>query len=224
MEGGAAGGGGGHPVMGSSEMAAAAEAASKVWQQGRSQRPAQEQQQQQQQRQIYPDPRAGMVPAQAQAAPAGELAVRGGYGGGGGAGDGKAAAQWPPNSAAATERQRVIQQKLAETWTEQWKEMQATTDFRRGHILPLARIKKIMKTDEDVRMISAEAPVIFGKACEMMIIELTMRAWQHTEENKRRTLQVRAVTPNRYARPSPASHLRRAESVGAAHSARISAP
>eukprot|EP01045_Picozoa_sp_COSAG04_P062701 COSAG04_NODE_32891_length_192_cov_26.473118_1_plen_43_part_10 len=33
-------------------------------------------------------------------------------------------------------------------------------------------IKKIMKTDEDVRMISAEAPVIFGKACEMMIIEL----------------------------------------------------
>ena len=89
-----------------------------------------------------------------------------------------------------------------------------TEDFKM-HQLPLARIKKIMKTDEDVRMISAEAPVIFGKACEMMIIELTMRAWQHTEENKRRTLQVRAVTPNRYARPSPASHLRRAESVGA---------
>ena len=198
------------------EMAAAAEAASKVWQQGRSQRPAQQQRPGQQG--IFPDPRAGMVP-QAQAAPAGELAVRGGYGGGAGAGDGKAAAQWPPNSAAATERQRVIQQKLAETWTEQWKEMQATTDFRRGHILPLARIKKIMKTDEDVRMISAEAPVIFGKACEMMIIELTMRAWQHTEENKRRTLQVRAVTPSR-----PPYSPSRAESVGAAHSARISAP
>lgn len=51
------------------------------------------------------------------------------------------------------------------------------------------RIKKIMKLDEDVKMISAEAPVLFGKACEMFIHELTMRAWVHTEDNKRRTLQ-----------------------------------
>jgi nuclear transcription factor Y gamma len=53
----------------------------------------------------------------------------------------------------------------------------------------LARIKKIMKADEDVRMISAEAPVIFSRACEMFILELTLRSWNHTEENKRRTLQ-----------------------------------
>ncbi|QHN96967.1 Nuclear transcription factor Y subunit [Arachis hypogaea] len=46
-----------------------------------------------------------------------------------------------------------------------------------------------MKADEDVRMISAEAPVIFAKACEMFILELTLRSWIHTEENKRRTLQ-----------------------------------
>ncbi|CEG43514.1 nuclear transcription factor y subunit c-1 [Plasmopara halstedii] len=46
-----------------------------------------------------------------------------------------------------------------------------------------------MKTDEDVRMISAEAPVLFAKACEMFILELSLRAWIHTEENKRRTLQ-----------------------------------
>ncbi|KAG1326408.1 putative Nuclear transcription factor Y subunit C-4 [Cocos nucifera] len=46
-----------------------------------------------------------------------------------------------------------------------------------------------MKADEDVRMISAEAPVIFAKACEMFILELTLRSWMHTEENKRRTLQ-----------------------------------
>ena len=38
-------------------------------------------------------------------------------------------------------------------------------------------------------MISAEAPALFAKACEMFIIELTHRAWFHTEENKRRTLQ-----------------------------------
>jgi nuclear transcription factor Y gamma len=38
-------------------------------------------------------------------------------------------------------------------------------------------------------MISAEAPVLFAKACEMFILELTLRSWIHTEENKRRTLQ-----------------------------------
>merc|ERR1719322_1345570 len=46
-----------------------------------------------------------------------------------------------------------------------------------------------MKLDEDVKMISAEAPVLFAKAAEMFIHELTMRAWIHTEDNKRRTLQ-----------------------------------
>lgn len=56
--------------------------------------------------------------------------------------------------------------------------------------LPLARIKKIMKLDEDVKMISAEAPVLFAKAAEIFIYELTLRAWVHTEDNKRRTLQV----------------------------------
>ena len=30
-------------------------------------------------------------------------------------------------------------------------------------------------------MISAEAPVLFAKAAEMFIHELTMRAWIHTE-------------------------------------------
>lgn len=55
--------------------------------------------------------------------------------------------------------------------------------------LPLARIKKIMKLDEDVKMISAEAPVLFARAAEIFITELSLRAWVHTEDNKRRTLQ-----------------------------------
>ena len=62
-------------------------------------------------------------------------------------------------------------------------------DLFKNHQLPLARIKKIMKSDEDVRMISSETPVLFAKACEIFIIELTHRAWHHTEEAKRRTLQ-----------------------------------
>ena len=38
-------------------------------------------------------------------------------------------------------------------------------------------------------MISAEAPTLFAKACEIFIEELTLRAWTHAEENKRRTIQ-----------------------------------
>lgn len=57
------------------------------------------------------------------------------------------------------------------------------------HHLPLARIKKVMKADPDVKMISAEAPILFAKGCDIFITELTMRAWIHAEENKRRTLQ-----------------------------------
>lgn len=64
-----------------------------------------------------------------------------------------------------------------------------SNDFKKAQELPLARIKKIMKLDDDVKMISAEAPVLFAKAAEIFITELSLRAWLHTEENKRRTLQ-----------------------------------
>lgn len=84
--------------------------------------------------------------------------------------------------------QQQQQQQLKEFWATQVDDIEQTTDFK-NHSLPLARIKKIMKADEDVRMISAEAPVVFAKACEVFILELTLRSWMHTEENKRRTLQ-----------------------------------
>ena len=39
-------------------------------------------------------------------------------------------------------------------------------------------------------MISAEAPVLFSKAAEIFISELSLRAWIHAEDNKRKTLQA----------------------------------
>ncbi|KAK1268310.1 Nuclear transcription factor Y subunit C-3 [Acorus gramineus] len=86
------------------------------------------------------------------------------------------------------QQQQQTQQQLQVFWSQQYEEIERTTDFK-NHSLPLARIKKIMKADEDVRMIAAEAPVVFARACEMFILELTHRSWAHTEENKRRTLQ-----------------------------------
>jgi len=66
---------------------------------------------------------------------------------------------------------------------------QTEQDFKNHNDLPLARIKRIMKSDEDVRMISAEAPVLFAKACELFILDLSIRSWNYSQLHKRRTLQ-----------------------------------
>ncbi|KAJ1644196.1 hypothetical protein LPJ64_004109 [Coemansia asiatica] len=89
---------------------------------------------------------------------------------------------------------------LQQFQTEFWKAHIASIednmpDFKL-HLLPLARIKKVMKSDPDVKvqMISAEAPILFSKACEIFITEITQRAWMNAEENKRRTLQRQDVS------------------------------
>eukprot|EP00297_Palpitomonas_bilix_P011238 CAMPEP_0113886008 /NCGR_PEP_ID=MMETSP0780_2-20120614/11277_1 /TAXON_ID=652834 /ORGANISM="Palpitomonas bilix" /LENGTH=268 /DNA_ID=CAMNT_0000874097 /DNA_START=982 /DNA_END=1788 /DNA_ORIENTATION=- /assembly_acc=CAM_ASM_000599 len=84
--------------------------------------------------------------------------------------------------------QRQYKEVLGKFWEEE-KTRVPTHDELKNHAFPLARIKKIMKADEDVRTISSEAPVLFAKACELFILELTLRAWVHTDEAKRRTLQ-----------------------------------
>jgi histone H3/H4 len=74
-------------------------------------------------------------------------------------------------------------------WQNQVSKLETEEHDYKLHQLPLARIKKVMKADPEVKMISAEAPILFAKGCDIFITELTMRAWIHAEENKRRTLQ-----------------------------------
>ncbi|CAG8441619.1 2749_t:CDS:2 [Diversispora eburnea] len=69
-------------------------------------------------------------------------------------------------------------------WQQQVNEIRHGDHDFKVHQLPLARIKKVMKTDEEVK-----APILFAKACDVFITELTMRAWLNAEECKRRTLQ-----------------------------------
>lgn len=45
-----------------------------------------------------------------------------------------------------------------------------------------------MKSDEEVRMISAEAPILFAKACEMFIAEMTIKGYYNAEKCERKTL------------------------------------
>lgn len=96
------------------------------------------------------------------------------------------------NSPAFQEQMKAA---LSEFWTtaaaqiEGLGNQQTEHDFKNHNDLPLARIKRIMKSDEDVRMISAEAPVLFAKACELFILDLSIRAWNFSVLHKRRTLQ-----------------------------------
>ncbi|KAM0674129.1 CCAAT- binding transcription factor component [Gurleya vavrai] len=55
--------------------------------------------------------------------------------------------------------------------------------------LPLARIKRLMKVEENVKMMASEVPILFSKITEVFIEELTARAWFNTEDNKRRIVQ-----------------------------------
>lgn len=93
-------------------------------------------------------------------------------------------------SSSKDEKQTETQVELTQFFPKVLDEIKNIKQIEPGNqLLPLARIKKIMKLDEDVKMISAEAPLLFAKATEIFIHELTLRAWLHTEDNKRRTLQ-----------------------------------
>ncbi|QCD77085.1 nuclear transcription factor Y [Vigna unguiculata] len=93
-----------------------------------------------------------------------------------------------PSSSTQPQKKEPLEKQLSNFWAKQRQEVEEPSELRNHHSLPLARIKRIMKADEDVRMVSAEAPVLLAKACEMFIMELTMRAWSNVEENKRKTL------------------------------------
>lgn len=102
------------------------------------------------------------------------------------------------NALTDEQHEQRLQDMLIKFWNTQTQEMtelaiDSEQEFKNHNDLPLARIKRIMKSDEDVRMISAEAPVLFAKACEMFILELSIRAWGAAEKSKRRTLQKEDV-------------------------------
>ncbi|KAM3193801.1 hypothetical protein ACQJBY_070435 [Aegilops geniculata] len=84
--------------------------------------------------------------------------------------------------------QQLHQRRLQRFWAQQRSEIEQATGIKK-HPVQLKRIRKIMKADEGVHMISAEAPVVFSKACEMLTLEITMRSWMVTEENKRQILK-----------------------------------
>lgn len=55
--------------------------------------------------------------------------------------------------------------------------------------LPLARIKGIIKLDEDVSMISSEAVFAITKATELFIESLAKECYVHTSQSRKKTIQ-----------------------------------
>ncbi|THV01838.1 hypothetical protein K435DRAFT_925223 [Dendrothele bispora CBS 962.96] len=51
-----------------------------------------------------------------------------------------------------------------------------TMDYKHP-VLPPARITKVLKMNPDVKMISADAPILLCKACEIFISEITSRTF-----------------------------------------------
>ncbi|CBK25174.2 uncharacterized protein [Blastocystis hominis] len=87
---------------------------------------------------------------------------------------------------------------LERMWKTQLESIQAISgdkkDLKKHNDLPIARIKRIMKSDQDVRMISAETPVVFARACEMFIMDITIRATQFAEyDNERLVLTKKSI-------------------------------
>lgn len=104
--------------------------------------------------------------------------------------------------------------RMWEAATKEIDSIESSMESWKNQVLPLARIKKIMKSGELIHntneknqmnknkhngndsdtshprfMIKNEATVFMGKACELLIRELATSSWEHTERSRRRTLQ-----------------------------------
>ncbi|KAI5172541.1 nuclear transcription factor Y, gamma [Nematocida sp. LUAm3] len=83
--------------------------------------------------------------------------------------------------------------KKQEVVEEYWKNVLAYLSTPEGghkdNSLPLARIKRLMKVEQEVSKVASEVPMLFSRITEVFIEELTLRAWQYTEDGKRRILQ-----------------------------------
>lgn len=59
--------------------------------------------------------------------------------------------------------------------------------------LPSARVKQIMKTDQEVSLITGECTFLVAKATELFIESLAREAFLHTAQSKKKTVQKRDV-------------------------------
>lgn len=84
--------------------------------------------------------------------------------------------------------------KIALFWKNTFKKVSSENITEKSFKLPLARIKRLMKVEEDVKMVAAEVPILFSLVTEIFIQELTIRAWMTTEDGRRKILQSNDIS------------------------------
>lgn len=80
--------------------------------------------------------------------------------------------------------------KIAQFWRNAFKNVNNSRFNVKNCKLPLARIKRLMKVEEDVKMVAAEVPALFSFVTEIFVQELSFRAWMCTEDGIRKILQT----------------------------------
>lgn len=83
---------------------------------------------------------------------------------------------------------QLQKEKLSIFWKQQKEEI-LHSDPKRKHELPISRIKRAMKSNDQVQMVSTHSTLLLSKAIEMFIRELTVRAWMQADQVKRQTLK-----------------------------------
>ncbi|XP_049357937.1 nuclear transcription factor Y subunit C-4-like isoform X2 [Solanum verrucosum] len=83
---------------------------------------------------------------------------------------------------------QLLKENLFSFWKRQKEEI-LRSDPKRKHDLPISRIRRAMKSNDQVKMVSAHSTVLLSKAIEMFSMELTLRAWMQADQGKCRTLK-----------------------------------
>ena len=69
--------------------------------------------------------------------------------------------------------------------------------------IPRARIKRVMKADEEIKQIKPDAVLLVGKATELFVELLVESAFRHSQSEKRKGLMYKVRGPP----PAPAPAL-----------------
>ena len=60
-------------------------------------------------------------------------------------------------------------------------------------VLPLARVKKIIKSDPEVNMVASDSCLLIARSTELFLTELVSRSWVFAQREKRKTVQYKDV-------------------------------
>jgi len=87
----------------------------------------------------------------------------------------------------------AVEQQNESTLPSQIREEETTVTPAKLFRFPLGTIKKIVKLDEDVHMVNAEAIFLISKVTEQFIESLAVESFSYTTKNKKKTLMKNDV-------------------------------